>query len=539
MKNKFILSSVLLLALFSCQGNNDSSMFSSSSSQSSEKTSTAGKNSTSKVSSSKKDSTSKSSSTSKDDKPSWKEDIQNLMKKYLHDNVVPYAYLGSDRNLEYSYATTEYDYGMVSILGTKAYADTTNTDLATAYLAEGYSEEERSDESILFTKSSDENLHVKFSKTKDGSILLNAYYDEEYSFSSAPNSYDSDMVSEMETIYGETLPYVYLGLSYPSIKTSQVSQSYGRFEATLSGGKWTDQILVDAKETLEGLGYTASVSGSTLSATGKSKISKNSFEITISPSLNGMESYNGPKKKIAMKVKMNESFDDTSLTSWPSRVKTNIDTYLDHHEIPFVYLGTRALQSYYSSTSDTLEIRGKLYQDSILQKAKTAFEGETDPWSVTMDSASKYLKAEKTFSDGCKLTSEISYDTTYSYTKMVIGIERSYTIPEGKTEWSKSTIKEMNTNLGEVLPYLYLNEENDYADWDNEESTLTIIGGIFTSKIFDKALEVYPSSSYTQTRNGNVSLTLVKERSNDTLTISISHANEENTVYYKVKKTNR
>ena len=236
---------------------------------------------------------------------------------------------------------------------------------------------------------------------------------------------------------------------------------------------------------------------------------------------------------------MNESFDDTSMTDWPSRVKTNIDSYLDQHEIPFVYLGTRALQSYYSNLSDALEIRGKLYEDSILQKAKTAFESAIDPWTVAMNSLNRYLKAEKTFSDGCKITAEISYDTTYSYTKMILSIERSYNIPEGKDEWSKSTIKEMNTNLGEVLPYLYLNEENDYADWDEEESTLTIIGGIFTSKIFDKAMEIYPSSSYTQTRDGNTSLTLVKQRSADTLTILIDHANEENTIYYKVKKTNR
>ncbi len=536
MKNKFILSAVLLLTLFSCQSNNDSSL-SASSSQSSTQNSTTGKNSTTKISSSKKDSTSSISTSSKEDKPSWKDDIQNLMKKYLHGNVVPYTYLGSDRNLEYSYATTEYDYGKVSILGTKDYSDTTNTELATSYLSEGYSEEERTAESILFTKSTDENLHVHFSKAEDGSILLNAYYDEEYSLSNAPSSYDSELVTEMESIYGETLPYVYLGLSYPSIKTSQVSQSFGRFEATVSGGKWTDQILQDAKSTLENLGYTASISGSVLSASGKSKISKNSFDITISPSLNGLETYNGPKKKISMKVKMNESFDDTSMTAWPSRVQTNIDSYLDHHEIPFVYLGTRALQSYYSSTSDTLEIRGKLYEDSILPKAKSAFE--SDAWTVTTDSENRYLKAEKTFSDGCRLTSEISYDTTYSYTKMVIGIDRSYTIPTGKTEWSKSTLKEMNTNLGEVLPYLYLNEEDDYADWDEEESTLTIIGGIFTPKIFDKALEVYPSSSYAQTRNGDTSLTLVKQRSTDTLTILINHANEENTVYYKVKKTSR
>ncbi len=537
MKNKFILSAVLLLTLFSCQSNNDSSLVSSSSNQSSEKTSTTGKNSTAKISSTEKDSS--SSSSSKDDKPSWKDDIQDLMKKYLHGNVLPYTYLGSERNLEYSYATTEYDYGILNILGTKAYSETTNTELATSYLSEGYSEEERDDESILFTKSTDENLHVKFSKTSDGSILLNAYYDEEYSLSSAPSDYDSDLVAEMENIYGEALPYVYLGLSYPSIKTTQVSQSYGRFEATLSGGKWTDQVLQDAKSTFDNLGYTTSIAGSQLTASGKSKISNNTFDITISPSLNGLESYNGPKKKIAMKVKMNESFDDTSMTDWPSRVKTDIDSYLDQHEIPFVYLGTRALQSYYSSVSDTLEIRGKLYEDSILQKAKASFESAANPWTVTMNSTTRYLKAEKTFSDGCKMTSEISYDTTYSYTKMILSIERSYNIPEGKDEWSKSTIKEMNTNLGEVLPYLYLNEENDYADWDEEESTLTIIGGIFTSKIFDKAMEIYPSSSYAQTRDGNTSLTLVKQRSTDTLTILIDHANEENTIYYKVKKTNR
>jgi hypothetical protein len=538
MKPKRIIPIVLgALALVGCNPNisNTSTEKSSSNSVSSKLSVTDSTNRTSskpyRTSSSKSKDSGITSESSSSVSSGWKDEIIEAMRKYLHGNVLPFFDIGVKSKQQYDYTLTDEDYGILTIEGKETYKSDTSEKINSLYTSNGFTLLKGGADFASY-KGSDENLKVTFSKQEDTDLIeIKATYDESYDLQSASSNWDNDILTSMNNTFGEYIPYVYLGSSLPNIKVDK----YAKLKMTIHGGKWNDQVLIDAKSTLEAQGYSVTTDSDSLTATTTSS-TVSQFSITIKP-LTKIETATGPKKKITMTIEMTESFNPNGLTSWTTDVENKMDTYLDGHSIPFIYLGTRVPSAYYYTSKDQLEITGNIYQDSILSTAKSTLDN--DSWTTTLSDGT--LTAEKTFQDTCKLSMTLTKDSSSSSPVMLISIDRSYVIPDGKNEWSILTQGDMQDNFQEVFPYVYLNEKDETTSFDEESKTLKIYGGFFHKKILDSAMATYSalknssgSSLYTITKESDTLLRMSKTEDGRTTAIVISK-DENNKAYMTIK----
>ncbi len=420
----------------------------------------------------------------------WSKTVTDKMLKYLGNTVLPYISLGKSSLVDAEWSVSSSDFGILKIMGTAEWDSTsTPATLTTLYTNAGWTIGTGTTNSFTATDATGK-VHVEIgpnstsSYSPDPTLTIKASYDEEYD-KTAMTAWDSETTQAFQDNFGVVAPFVYLGTVYPS---SSYSSYYGQL--TITGGKWNSAVLTDAMTTLIAAGYSASITGQVLTATGKvSATSQDEFKIVI-------QSSGYTVQKISMVVEMTETFDPASQTDWPTTVKSEITTNLDGHDIPYLYLGTKNPTTYYWTSSVELDIRGSskitdAQLDTILANSKLAFT-EDEGWTLKSDestASTKRITYQKTFSDNCIIKCVVT--ESYSYGVAIeCYLSEGLDIPATSTAWSTATQTLMTTNLGgTVLPYVYLNTATETADWT--EPNLTITGGTWLKSIGDHVNDVY------------------------------------------------
>ncbi len=418
----------------------------------------------------------------------WSKKVTDMMLKYLGNTVLPYISLGKSSLVDADWSVSSSDYGILKIQGTAEWDSTsTPATLTTLYTNAGWTIETGTTNSFKATDATGK-VHVDIgpastsSYSADPTLTIKASYDEEYD-KTAMTAWDSETTQLFQDNFGVVAPFVYLGTAYPS---AEFSSYYGQL--TITGGAWNAAVLTDAMTTLLAAGYSASITGQVLTATGKvSATSQDEFKIVI-------QSSGYSVKKISMVVEMTEYFDPSSQTDWTASVKSEMTTNLDGHEIPYLYLGTKNPTTYFWTSSVELDIRGSskitsAQLDTILANSKTAFTDWTLKSDESASTGTKKITYQKTFSDNCTIKCVVTQSSSYGVI-IECYLTEGLNIPSTSTAWSTATTNLMTTNLdGTVLPYVYLNSATESAAWD--EPNLTITGGAWLKSIGDHVNDVY------------------------------------------------
>jgi hypothetical protein len=424
----------------------------------------------------------------------WSKKVVDSMLKYLGGNVIPYVNLGTSKYVEASWAVSTSDYGVLSIYGDTEWDDTTSkTSLTTVFAAAGWTTDATNADSSKYVATDPTGkVHVTISARStsyynaDSTMVIKATYDEDYDLANSLGAWDSDTTQEFNDNLGYVAPYVYLATNYPSA-------SFSSNTLTLSGGKWNDQILVDAATALNTAGFTCTTSGYILTAT-MTQTSGDVVDIVITKGGSSVS-------KVYMDVTVTEAYNPGSVSDWPQSVKNEMNTNLDGHLIPFLYMGCKTPTTYlYSYSTIELDIRGKGnitddQYDAILLNSKTVFAA--DGWSVLEDESanSSYYSRNmcyiKTFSDGHQIKCRLKYSSSWGI-YMECYISDGLVVPSTSTAWSADTTQKMKDNFNNyVLPYVYLNTANETATWDENSSSLVIAGGTWVSSICDQVNLAY------------------------------------------------
>jgi hypothetical protein len=452
----------------------------SSTKTSSTKTSSSGKvsstSSSGKVSSSSSETETPDSSSQGGDTSSsvdvysigWKKDVVDMMLKYLGGTVVPYIYLGPSKKVFASYEVKSTDYGTLTISGNKEWDSDTLTDAISSFTTAGWTTPySASTKLIAYDPTQKVKVIMSTVSAADQTIVLEASYEEDYDLSKATDSWDSEITQLFMDTFSAVPTYVYLGTAAPTAAMNAAGDA-----VVVTGGRWNQQVLIDAKTTLTDAGYTVTQDSTNgLLATGvkMSASSQDEFSIKI-------HSETSSTNKICMEVSKKTISGKDSFTAWPQNIQDQFNTYCGGHSIPVIYMGTNTpAYSYYSSSAE-LDIRGKAWDDDIVNETKTSWVN--DGWTLTNDNLSASynpsLTYTKTFSDNCTLKASIIHNSYYGMLIEVYYTE-GIAIPDTAKNWSTDTTNLMSKNFGSTLPYIYLGTTTETATYS--DFVMTITGG--------------------------------------------------------------
>lgn len=297
------------------------------------------------------------------DESPWSNDITALMIQHLGGNIIPFVEL-SNGTIDAKYVENDENdnYRSYLLLTGGRYLESRLDDAV-----EGYKEHKW--DALTFSGSfyatrSDLGLEVNVRKNSSGLFELRAYFNEAFD-PTALADWTAETKALLVDRFGRfTVPFVYLGTSsYHASFTAE-----GAFEVL--GGTWNDGVLSQFRSAFAAWEITEDPDVlTTLHAT---KTDADGSVLTAT-----LDQYN---TKARLQVSLTETFDAKNQTVWSNDVLSYMKSALNQRVLPYVYLGT-TYPTVDSKNSDTRKITvlGKLWDDSIIDAAKTAFAA--DGWT--------------------------------------------------------------------------------------------------------------------------------------------------------------
>ena len=419
----------------------------------------------------------------------WNEDITNLMFDSLGGAILPFIDLGEGEiQAKYVKNDENNDY--------KSYLDLIGGNFLVSHLEEAIATyKEHYWNTVMvgdeFYASNDLiNVSVEVSKNYNNLFELKAYYDEPFNSSDATEWDETTTVLINEHFGRFEVPFVYLGtVNYDSSITSEGA-------LLVTGGTWNDQVLSQFRtsfgswtittdeEDLTTLYATHEVDGTTLNAT-LAKVN-NKAQLTVS---------------------LTEAFNATNQTSWSSEVLAAMDKSLNKNVLPYIYLGSVYPTIDTATTNErNLTLVGKLWDDSILEAAKTAFEAE-EGWEVTSGETSV------TFSKNINFEYyEVVVEKNAEGVPVLRASREELYNEDSLTDYTEEIKTAFKDKYGEEItriPYLYLGTSSPRlnteipAEHEEDIYKLVITGGKYDSRILDRFKEKFTKDSgwYSEVEN--------------------------------------
>lgn len=301
-------------------------------------------------------------------------------------------------------------------------------------------------------------------------------------------NWPNDIWNDMKTyLGGEVIPYVKLGK--PDVMFGEWKgngdSTYGYHETyyeIITGLNAYEETTIDTFETT----YKAANWDVTKDEKGATATLESKHLTVKLKSVTSIYSDN----YVYLDIYYDEPYDSTTMTAWTSEINSNIQTYVDNHSIPFIYLGSTNLYSFAptknnGTTALTIRAENGSWNDQIITNAATILEA--DKWECTESSNnySKVLSAKKIFEDNCTVSLRIgamqTKTTNASKPEIVVSLEEGYN-PTGYTnpsDWDNIYIYEYDEHdipdiyLGTKNPTLYKLSDNRYMtftgkDWNDQ-----------------------------------------------------------------------
>lgn len=292
---------------------------------------------------------------------------------------------------------------------------------------------------------------------------------------------DAEWNAMKKYLGGSILPYIYLG-KYIETKWENSSAYKKGFLKILGEVTMDSAFLTSFKNAFEGEKWIVTT---TSSSSATATLASANLEVKV---LSDSADY------VELDAYYNEPYDETSITDYPSEVKTSMSEHLHKHEsaIPFIYLGTTNMLVNYNNYYSTFTISADngSWSDSILTNAKAKLEAAK--WNPT--EGSNTVSGTMTMSDSCVITLTVKSNSASSatYKKGVIEIKieegynsAGYTMP---STWA-STYASFFDNHD--IPAIYLGTSSpEFSDSTSYSNKVTITGKTWSDQVLTDAKTV-------------------------------------------------
>lgn len=411
----------------------------------------------------------------------WNEEITNLMFNSLGGAILPFIDLG-DGEIQAEYVKNDEDNDY------KSYLELVGGSFLASHLekaVETYKEHYWNTVMVgdsFYASNELIDVSVEVSKNYNNLFELRAYYDEPFNPADATEWDDVTSLLISEHFGRFEVPFTYLGtVNYDS----SINESGA---LVVTGGTWNDQVLDEFnaafknwtiskdEELFTTLYATHEVDGSKLSAT--------------------IEQVNS---KAQLTVSLEESFNKENQSSWSKEVQVAMDRSLNKTILPYVYLGSVYPTIDMASTNErSITLVGKIWDNEILENAKSAFEADGGWESVASETSITFSKAigNEDFEVVIEQNSEgvpvlrASREEIYNESTLT-------DYPEA----IKTAFKDKYGEEISIIPYLYLGTSSPTinneipAEHEQDLHKLVITGGKYDSRVLDQFKAKFTSSN--------------------------------------------
>lgn len=200
---------------------------------------------------------------------------------------------------------------------------------------------------------------------------------------------------------------------------------------------------------------------------------------------------------IILSATYDKPYDLTAATDWDDDIKDILVDDFGGHDLPYFYLGVDQPTLDWGYSTQKLTIDGAAFQPAMLTAAKAAYDKDGWTTEMTMSSSTSTtpasMTAEKEFDD-CYLSVEIKEGYS-SQLRLIVAKEENYDASKA-SDWKDDTKTAMTSDVGVVLPYVYLGtnyESCHFYDFSNE---LDIFGNCWNYSVLTNAKTVFESNGY-------------------------------------------
>lgn len=457
------------------------------------------------------------------DDAKWDDNTEKYMKTNFHGFVLPYVYLGT-KNVYSSYSSTN-----STLTLTGATWDDSIFTLFTTALSDDETKNSRTwtvtDETdktygavkAATYKNDEDNYSVSlklYKNLSDHPTLVGTFSDV-FEIPEGGAWSDETITTMRDNLNGNTIPYIYLGSTKPSVTTGARTSLTKYIQ--IKGGKWNNKVISLAKAALVGDGFETFINKKNNTQEIQAlKTLEDGSQIRVEV----FKSASAVGSSAALEVYWDAAAPESSSTEWDTATKTALDSYLGtEHSIPHIDLGASYTvtpkeikgSTVISYSYNFLKFTNVTFTSSYITKAQKTLEA--DGWNVTQwytySRFSGRILAQKTFDDG--FTVRISlYSTGAPSTKtgstinMYVSKYNKYD-KASQTAWSQKTLDYMTKNFnGETLPYIYLGAASEISTYDSSSKVLKIAGETWSDTLLDDAkASLLADKTYTWTFNND------------------------------------
>ncbi len=412
----------------------------------------------------------------------WNEEITNLMFNSLGGAILPFVDLG-DGEIQAEYVKNDEDNDY------KSYLELVGGSFLASHLEKAVETyEEHYWNTVMLGDSfyaSNELIDVSIEIYKNYNNLfeLRAYYDEPFNPADATEWDDVTSLLISEHFGRFEVPFTYLGtVNYDS----SINDSGA---LVVTGGTWNDQVLDEFnaafknwtiskdEELFTTLYATHEVDGSKLSAT--------------------IEQVNS---KAQLTVSLEESFNKENQSSWSKEVQVAMDRSLNKTILPYVYLGSVYPTIDTTSTNErSITLVGKIWDNEILENAKSAFEADGKWESVASETSITFSKAIGNEDFEVVIEQNAEGVPVLRASREEIYNESTLT---DYPETIKTAFKDKYGEEVSIIPYLYLGTSSPTinneipAEHEQDLHKLVITGGKYDARVLEQFREKFTSNEW-------------------------------------------
>lgn len=420
----------------------------------------------------------------------WTEEVTASMVQYLGGNILPYIDIG--KSIDISYVSDDANDGYKSYLllvGNK-FVSSNLQDAKDTYIS--YDWGCMVVNSIFVANSDKIDIDVIVESNKDGLFELRAYWSEKFDDTSVSDWADEEK-EDMSDYLGafDIIPFIYLGTKNYKIDFSADATKV----MTITGGTWNDQVCDIFQETFADPIWTVAQDPKDMSKYTATYTADNGSVLVAT-----LGTYHN---KAQVVVSLDEKFDNTNQDHWSKTVKDNIAKSLGGLTLPYIYLGTVSPEvDSYNTNSRKLYLKGKLWDDSLLTKAKETLEG--DGWTEQVAEAEADDTAEETSKTFSKTVGINDYKAVIKKNIdgdpiFVVSRTEIFT-PSSLTAWPddlKTQFTAKYTDGMDEIPFVYIGTTTPYVDGsvDKYDPNFIICGGKYDAKTIELFDTAYDSDS--------------------------------------------
>lgn len=444
-------------------------------------------------------STSVSQSTSASSESLWGKEIAEDRKQHLGGYVIPYINIGKKKNLIYGFNdSTTKSSSLYKITGDDQFdGSRLANEFKPVFEQDGFTVTVDSENTLRTATKDSVHLSVKIEQD-DSNFALKVSYDEPFD-ASQKTAWTSDEETEIKAeLYGNTIPYVYLGSTNPYLDST-----YGNKSLRVYGWNYDSSIRTAALAAFKSDdGWNAGK----VNEDGKDKFTAvktfTNCKLTVT-----IEKPNSNRRTYREITKDEIWNPDTAAGKWDDDVLSEIHSEADNHDIPYLYLGTRNPTREYKPDYRRFVFTGGFWNDAVLDLAEKTFKDAN--WTVNRYTGSYGVGIQATIleDDGCRLTRgrEVPYDAERSG-KIVRNVTYSGKAQEhaDATGWDEDTKSSREKHFnGHVIPYFFIGAKDTRASFSYSSSSINIyptLSGTYNVQMLYDAESALNADGYSVTK---------------------------------------